>query len=292
MAIELARSYTTNLDEVYMNAGVTSVLDGGKDISYLAQSNTFMAPALIVGGMADYTRNSGYTDGDVSLTYTGYTPNYDRGIRFTVDYLDNQENAGIVFGKLGATFVREKATPELDAFRLSKYASKTGISTVTEYLATGEAVLNALVKAKIKMDDDQVPAENRILFITPNNLEIAKAVDLTKNTGVLSSFVIKVTPSNRLVTAVALSKTNGFAKASNAKDINFMAIQKDAVIQKSIRNASSIITPDNNADSDGYVQKFRSYGIAEVYKNKVAGIYVSITGDEPVEETPETVSTK
>ena len=67
----------------------------------------------------------------------------------------------------------------------------------------------------------------------------------------------------------------GYKKATTGKDINFMIVEKSAVLKWPKHTASNIIIPDNNPDSDAYIQKFRKYGIVDVYDNKVAGIRVS-----------------
>ena len=53
-----------------------------------------------------------------------------------------------------------------------------------------------------------------------------------------------------------------------------MIIHKPAVIQFEKHVAPKIITPEVNQDSDGYKFGYRNVGIANVYKNKVAGIYL------------------
>ena len=121
---------------------------------------------LTMDGLADYSRNSGYVDGDVELTNETVKCNFDRGRMFTVDTMDNAETAGIAFGRLRASLSATKVVPELDAFRFAKYAGTSGISSVSATLTTGEEVVKALRTASTKMDEDEVPFENRHLFIT------------------------------------------------------------------------------------------------------------------------------
>ena len=47
-------------------------------------------------GLADYSRNSGYVQGDVTLTNETVKCNFDRGRRFTVDTMDDLETAGLL----------------------------------------------------------------------------------------------------------------------------------------------------------------------------------------------------
>ena len=241
-------------------------------------------------GLADYDRNGGYVHGDVTLTNETVKFNYDRGRKFTVDAMDNEETAGLAFGKLAAEFIRTKVVPEMDAFRFATYAGTTGISKATAgTLADGAAVLAALVAAQNKMDEDEVPQENRHLFITPTLYNMIDAVDTTKSKEVLNSFAsIQKVPQTRFYTAIDLydgktdnsgasganEKVGGFVKASTGKDINFMVIHKPALLQYPKHTVNKVISPDANQDSDGWLFFYRAYGLADVYENKVAGIYL------------------
>ena len=69
-------------------------------------------------------------------------------------------------------------------------------------------------------------------------------------------------------------KANDYVLTTEGKDINFMIIHKPAVIKFDKHVVSSIISPDNNANADAYIAKYRKYGIVDVYNNKVAGIYL------------------
>ena len=63
--------------------------------------------------------------------------------------------------------------------------------------------------------------------------------------------------------------------AAGGKDINFLIVHKPAIIKFDKHIASDIIAPANNPNSDAYISKYRKYGLVDVYKNKVAGIYLS-----------------
>ena len=160
-AIELAKQFVPVLDEVYKNASLTSDLDGAAELARAgANANELIIPMLSMQGLGDYSRNSGYVDGDVTLTNETIKCNFDRGRMFTVDTMDNLETAGIAFGRLAGEFIRTKVVPEIDAFRFACYAGKPGISKAgAASLSTGEAVLKAIRAANDKMDEDEVPQE-------------------------------------------------------------------------------------------------------------------------------------
>lgn len=283
------KKYIDLLDEVYKQASCTSDLDGDRTLVKAgANANEIIIPKISMDGLADYSRNSGYVKGDVTLTNETVAFNYDRGRKFSVDNMDNEESAGLAFGKLSSEFLRTKSAPELDAFRFATYAGTTGISKVATAttLSTGNDTLAALVTAQNKMDEDEVSPENRFLYITPTLYNLILNVDTTKSKAVLDSFVkvVKV-PQSRFYTAIDLKDgttksesvdetAGGYAKATAGKDINFMVIQKSAVIQYPKHTVNKVISPEENQTDDSWLFFFRAYGLADVYKNKAAGIYL------------------
>lgn len=281
--IVLAKGYIDLLDEVYRSASVTADLISDPSlIRQGANVNEILYPQIDVSGLGDYDRNSGYTDGTVNVQWKTATFNYDRGTKISVDTMDNQETFDIAFGAVGGALQREKVAPEADAFTFATLAGMQNISIASAALANAEEFLAALLVAKNKMDEDEVPEEGRILYATPTLLNGVMALDTTKSREVLNAFSIrKKVPQSRFYTAIDLldGKSSGeelghFRKAEAGKDINFMIVHKPAVLKWDKHTVSSIISPDNNPDSDAYISKYRKYGIVDVYANKRAGIYL------------------
>lgn len=282
-SIALFKTYTTLLDEVYKQSSLTSELDGAADLATAgANSNELIIPMISMDGLANYSRNSGYVNGDVTLTNETVKCNFDRGRMFNVDTMDNIETAGVAFGRLSGEFIRTKVVPELDAFRFAAYASHAGITSATPAnLTTGAAVIEALRKGTTQMDEDEVPYEQRYLYITPTLYGLVQDLDTTKSREVLSRFAKIITvPQTRFYTAIeqldgtSSGKTKGgYQKATAASNINFMIIHKPALIQFTKHLDTKVIEPSVNQDSDGYKFGYRMVGIADVYENKTAGIY-------------------
>ena len=292
-AITLAQQFVPLLDEVYKLASLTADLDGNPDlVRQGANANELIIPKLSMQGLGDYSRNSGYVDGDVTLTNETVACNFDRGRMFTVDTMDNLETAGIAFGQLAGEFIRTKVVPEEDAFRFAKYAGTDGISKVAAgaTLAAGAEVIAALRVAITQMDEDEVPANERYLYITSLLLGYIQDMDTSKSREVMQNFakIVKV-PQTRFYTAIEQKSgkvvsdggsgtvdetAGGYAKAAGAKDINFMIIHKPAVIQFQKHIAPKIIEPAVNQSGDAYKFGYRQVAIADVYENKVAGIYL------------------
>lgn len=285
-AITLAKIFIPILDKIYKNASLTSVLDGNPELVRQGASyNEMIIPKIAMQGLADYSRNSGYVNGDVTLTNETVKCNFDRGRMFQVDSMDNLETAGIAFGQLAGEFLRTKVVPELDAFRFASYAGTTGISKISAgaSLTTGEAAIAAIRVGNSKMDEDEVDPNNRYLFITPTLLGLIQDMETTKSKEVLQNFAgIRKVPQSRFYTAISQydgstsgEEAGGYVKDSTSGcDINFMIIEKSAVIQFEKHVAPKIITPDQNQNADAYKFGYRNVGIADVYDNKVAGIYL------------------
>ncbi len=272
--IALFKSCVPLLDEVYKEASLTAVLDGAPELAQPgASAEELVIPLMEMSGLADYSRASGYVQGDVTLTHQTVKCNFDRGRMFTVDALDDAETAGIAFGRLSGEFIRTRVVPELDAFRLSRYASFSGVHSVAQALTNGGDVVDALRACVTYMDDREVPYDGRILFILPGLRGLVEDLDTTKSRAVLSRFaqVISV-PQTRMYTGITQTDS-GFQKAAQAKDLSFLCVHPSAVIQFQKHLAPKIISPEMNPDADAWKFGYRSVGIASVYRSKTDGIY-------------------
>ena len=283
-SISLFKKYVDKLDEVYKQSSLTADLDADSTLVQAgANANEIIIPKMSMDGLGDYSRNDGYVNGDVTLTNETVKFNYERGRKFGVDRQDNAETAGVAFGRLGAEFTRTKAVPEMDAFTFSQIAQTEDISSVTGEYTTGQNWLDALVVAGSQMDEDEVPAEGRILYITPTGYNVIHAVDTNKSREILASFskIVKV-PQTRFYTKITLNdgttagqKAGGYVKAVDGKDINFLIVQKSAVIKYPRILVNKIVSPDDNQTDDKWLFFYRAYGLVDVYENKVAGVYLS-----------------
>ena len=108
-------------------------------------------------------------------------------------------------------------------------------------------------------------------------------LDTAKSRDVLAHFAgITRGPQSRFYTAITLNDgstsgqtAGGFAKDStNGKDINFMIIHKPAVIQYQKHTVPKVVSPEQNQNADAWKFGYRTVGIADVYDNKLAGVYL------------------
>lgn len=281
MANSIAKfvNYIALLDEVYAAASKTAVLDTPGLANAMVGAGEFKVPKMTMDGLGDYSRSGGYAKGSVTLEFETRKAEFDRGRKFEVDAMDNEETAGVAFGQLSAQFIRTKVVPELDAYRFAQYATKAGTAVAAD-ISTGADTYAAISLAMTTMSDAEVPDEGRYLFITPTLAQAIRDMDTTKSKDILSKFagVVEV-PSGRFSTAITQKDgttsgeiAGGFAKSG--VDINFMVVSKEAVLQLSKHTVNKVISPEDNQESDGWLFFFRAYGIADAYDNKTKGIYL------------------
>lgn len=290
-SIALIQRYIALLDEVYKQASLTGDLEAdASTVRQGAQANEILIPKISTDGLGDYDRNAGYVDGSVSLEWQTKKFDYDRGRRFTVDAMDDEETAGLAFGKLASEFIRTKAAPELDAVRFAKYAAKASTKK-SESLTTGDGVCTALLAANNAMDEAEVSPEGRILYITPTLLNMVMALETYKSKSMLEGFskIVKV-PQTRFYSSIdllsgkivgsgddAVDETiGGYKKASAGKNLNFLIVQQQAPLQFTKHVVNKVIPPDANQTSDGWMFFYRAYGLTDAYDNKLAGLYASL----------------
>ena len=284
MSIVLAKNYVSALDEVYRLNSLTSVLDGDDGlVKEGANAGEIMIPKMSLQGMASYSRSTGYVGGTVDIAWETVAADYERGRKFTVDVLDDAETRNVAFGKLAGQFIKHKVAPEIDAYRIAKIASTASIGGTTGTLSSGADVVSALRTASNAMDEAEVPYEDRILFIVPTLKGLVDDLDTTKSRAALEAFsqIIKI-PQTRMYTKITLydgttdgQEDGGYVKNSTGggKDINFLAVHREAICQFHKHAAPKIIPPEMNADSDGYIYAYRLTSICKVYDNKLNGVY-------------------
>lgn len=274
--IALRKAYSTALDEVYKLASLTAVLDGPNElVREGANANEILIPKMTMNGLANYNKQTGYVPGDITLEYETKKCTYDRGRMFTVDAMDNIESAGVAFGRLAAEFLRTQVVPELDAWRLASYA---GYATgkVAAAIADGKAGIAAIRTGKTAIKNAEARTETCYLFISTALKGMIDDLDTTASKKAMEDWagVIEV-PTGRFFDKVTLtaSGAGGFTTVGG-KAIDFLIVDKDAVIQNQKHTVSKIITPEANQDADAWKYGYRTVGIAEAKDNKKVAIYV------------------
>ena len=159
------------LDEVYQNESVSRVLTSPRSMAQMGKNaREIRIPKISVTGLGDYRRDVGYPSGAINFEYESRVFNYERGTKMTADVMDIEE-AGVIdaFVAAGAELQRSHVAPEADAFTFSQIASFSGVGRSVDDFSNASAVdvLAKLRDVTSTMDEAQVTANSRYLFITP-----------------------------------------------------------------------------------------------------------------------------
>ena len=281
----LVTKYQPMLDEVYQAATLTGDLESPAVI--FDNSKTVKVLKVTIPDLANYSRSSGFLDGDVDASWESWELSQDRGREFSVDAMDNEETLDMTFGAASSEFIRNKVVPEIDAYRFAKLASTTGVSgPTTTTTITAANVLAAIEAAEANLSDNSVPSAGRILYITPGNYQLLKqalatAAGLSRIVGrsvdqdfeTFDGMKVVQVPSGRFASTVTISTNSGYTLGGNK--INFMVVHPSAVVAVAKHVKLRAFTPEENQDKDAWKFQYRIYHDEFAYQNKVAGIYVN-----------------
>lgn len=290
-SIALAQKYIPVLDGIYKNASRFSILDtANSDVKFI-NANTVLLPKIDMDGLADYSRNDGFVNGAVTLSWESHTLSQDRGRDFVVDVMDNEESMFTAFGKLATEFIRTKVTPEIDAYTAAKLFAKTPAGQkVQAAISTGSAAVAAIDAATVALDEAEVPYEGRILFVSPTLYGYLKAGitrmvlnrddNVNYNVAMYNDMQVIMVPQARFYTAIDLldgttlgEEAGGFTKDAAGRDINFQIVHPSAVRKIAKHVAPRVFPAGVWQKSDGAAFQYRIYHDVFVLDNKVDGIY-------------------
>lgn len=291
-SIALAQKYLPLLDAVYKQESRTAVLDATQ-VEFTG-ANTVKVFKTAMDGMGNYSRNNGFVDGSVTGTWEQLQLSKDRGRSFMIDRMDNEETLDLAFGTLAGEFIRTKVVPEIDAYTFAKIAGTSGITTGTAAnITVGTTDVPGLIEeAERQMNEDEVPYEGRLLFISEtayaglrNKVEkiiLNREDSVNGHIEVFDNMRIIRVPQTRFYTAITLydGTTSGqtaggyIGTASTGYPINFMIIHPSAITKVVKHVLPRIFGPDENQKADAWKFDYRIYHDTFVYDNKVKGVYL------------------
>ncbi len=257
-------------------------------------AQTIKIPRLTVSGYKDHNRgNMGFNTGTVSNDWEPKKLEHDRDIEIPIDPMDIDEtNLVVEMGNIQNVFEEEQAIPEKDSYRFSKLytEAKANVSNgaVIENTAlTAANVLEWFDEQMAVMDDNSVPQEGRILYVTSainRILKSAEGITRTINAGAagvidrrvhgLDDVVIKTVPSARFKTKYDF--TDGCVPAVGAKQINMMLVHPSCVISRDKYAYMKLFTPGTDSrTADKYVYQNRYYTDTFLIERKSCGIAIN-----------------
>lgn len=319
-SFQLIEKYLTNVvDTVFMEESKTNILVNGSKFVKFDVDGTASVKILdiLMDGLSDYYRandgtngtnysnypqGDGYKQGNSNTKWNSYDLKYDRGKQFKVDNMDNEEEASMIIGNLLTEFLRTKVIPEVDEARFSRMASKCSstLGNLVSETISANKIISKFNDAFTWLKDREVPEEEQVIYVNPTVMNLIRnttelehrlsQADFRSADGVtfkLQAYegrpIIEV-PSNRFFTNVTIGD-NGFYAGSTSKLINFIICSKKAIVPIVKLSKTKIFTPEVVQDFDGYKINFRLYHDAIVPKNKVAGVYTSVSETDATTKT-------
>ena len=292
-SIALAQKYLPILDEIYKEGSKTSILDTPEDRVRFIGAKTIQLFNSDSVGLGNYSRNAGFQVGDITQAWESYALNVDRGRSFMVDVMDNDETIGMAFSSLLGEFERVHVVPEIDAYRLAKYAGlvKAAAKTAaTDPEGAGVNIASQLDAAMAYMDELEVPHEGRIAFISPKAYENLKAnvsrytlnleKDINNNIEMYNDLRLVKVPQSRFATVCTLntaansSSAGGFTLSGN--NGNFLIVHPSAVMQVVKHLVPRVFSPEVNQEADAWKFDYRVYHDCFVKAQKLDGLYLGL----------------
>ena len=260
----------------------------------VAPSNS--ADYAAYAGNVNAGQRDGFEIGGVSVKWEIFRLQYNRGKQFRIDYIENEETAGITIGNSIEEFNRVKVIPEVDATRFSIIADTTSVSLgnmVSETVAANQ-IISKFNSAFEWLTENEVPEEEQIIFVSPsvmtlirNSTELTKFLtqgDYRAASGIDFTVekygcrpIIEV-PSNRFFTNVLVTN-NGYRPQTSSKVINFMVVSAKAVIPIRKLEWNKIYGPELSgiAGFHGYIINYLIHHGVVIPENKITGVYISVS---------------
>ncbi|SES02754.1 hypothetical protein [Salipaludibacillus aurantiacus] len=288
-AINYATKYERELAQIIQQGSLTSELET-PNVNWL-DAQSFKVPTLTVSGYKNHSRNGGYNRGDVETNYTTYTLSFDRDIEFFVDKADvDESNQAASAANLTRVFLQEKAIPEMDAYRLSKMATKA-IDRGSDGTAS-EEVTKANVYGKLKaaiLPVRKYGPQNVIVYVSSLTMDaLEQAENFTRKiemqasgpqaiesrvTSIDGVRIIEVWDDQRFHTEYDFS--SGFEPTAEALEINYLVVAKPSIIAKPKISSIYLFEPGAHTQGDGYLYQNRMYHDLFVKEHRMDGVFVS-----------------
>lgn len=320
-AIALITKYSTEgFDKVYKAEAVSSVLSRDSALVRFTGAKTVKVAKISLGGLSNYYRNNvgdprvegvdggkgidapyatgdspyfgaGYREAPAALTWEERTIRMDRASKYVIEKFDDEESGGLLVGNILTEVNRTQMVPEVDAYCFSEIYKNAGhIDNNSIGSGANAKPLEALNAGLTYLEKCEVPADNQIIFMSPDYLnalrntpELTKFMqqgDYEKNV----SFRMTKYEGRQLIIVPPLRFKSdyvfgdrGFWASATAVDIDFIVMDKEAAVHV-VKFQQTKILSGNEAliasNMDGFVLYARVYHDLFVFDNKKVGIYV------------------
>lgn len=287
MAYNYAKKNSGLFDQKLTQETLTSLIETPQ-VNWLG-AKSFEVTTLSTSGFKTHSRTKGFNSGTMENEKKTYTLEFDRDIEFFVDEMDVDEtDQDLAASKISNVFITEQAGPEVDAYRFAKMAT----AAIENGKTAQEALTVDNVYSKIKaalLPIRKYKAQNIIIYVSSETMDLLeRSKEFTRSitnqnvgmtalesriTSIDGVNIIEVWDKDRFATKFDF--TEGFKKAADGLDINFLVVAKPAIIAKAKHNAIFLFQPGQHTEGDGYLYQNRLYHDLFVLDKQKDGLYVS-----------------
>lgn len=294
--LEYSKIFQPSLDKQVVQESTTGWMEANANLVKYNGGNEVKLPNILMDGLADYDRTTGFVGGDVTLEWKTYSLTQDRGRTFSIDAMDVDEtNFVVTAGTVMGEFQRTMVVPEIDAYRYSKLATLAiGASQTRSLAITADNIVDELL-ADLNGMEDVIGAKEVVITMNPILAgQLAKAGKDYISKAMLAKGALSVevqsfndnaivkAPSKLLKTAFEFNdgttvgqESGGFKAADGALDINWLISTKDAPIAISKTDKVRTFAPDTNQKADAWKIDYRKYHDLWVPASKLTSIYAN-----------------
>lgn len=296
--LEYAKIFQSALDKQIVQEATTGWMELNSKLVKYNGGDEVKMPSMVMDGLADYSRDTGFVKGSITLKWDTYKLTQDRGRTFTLDAMDVDETnfvatAGTVLGE----FQRTQVTPEIDAFRYSKLATLAKTASQSRDLAISTATNVAdEILADLANLEDVAGAQEVVISISPtlaarlgkdgkdyiSKVAFKKGEIVTRVNSFDDNPIVRVR-SRLLKTAFTFKdgttsgqEAGGFEVAAGAQNINWIIAVRTAPIAVSKTDKVRIFDPNVNQDADAWKIDYRKYHDLWVPANKIKGVIANL----------------
>lgn len=294
---DYAELFTRQLAQKYERELISYDLTlSNQGIKFL-NAQTIKIPRLTVSGYKDHNRASiGFNTGSVSNDWEPKKLQHDRDIEIPIDPMDVDEtNLVTEMANIQNVFEEEQAIPEKDSYRFSKLLTEATTytsdgATIDETVLTKANILEWFDEQMAHMDDNSVPQDGRLLYLTSamqkmfkeaegitRTMSVGAAGVINRNVHSIDDVTMKTVPSGRFKTKYNF--TDGCVPAAGAKQINMMLVHPSCVISRDKYAYMKVFTPGTDSrTADKYIYQNRYYTDTFLIQRKACGLAINKEG--------------
>ena len=292
-SLATASRYTSELDKIFTQKSAVGFLADNNLRSRFVGAKTVIMPDIDFVGLADYNRDTGFSQGAVTVAQTSYTLSKDRGRSFMIDREDMDETGVMnLAGQVLSEFIRIEVVPEVDAYTLSKLA---GVASANKHVTTYDATkaLEQLItmisslQAAVGYDAELVAfIDSTMKAAIENDDKIGKQIivsdfkqgDINLHIKYLNGVALIPVQDSRMKSAYtfnagATATVGGFAADEDAESLRAIVLPKNGASLVKKSEMLRIFTPEQNIKADAYQFDYRLYYDTFVKKSELNNIY-------------------